>query len=245
MTTNNFSPNNTFDAVIKAGIDSALKELHTCLPGVVISFDTDTQTADIQPTIKRKIGDDVVNLPVLGSVPVRFPKSTDFSISFPLAADDEVLLIFAERSLDTWLTHGGIQNPFDFRKHDLSDAFAIPMGYSQKNLIPSFPTANLEIKVNSGTGSITITPAGVISITGNASLNLDATEIVLNSGSDFAVRFTALETAYDELQDAFNNHVHSNTAQTANPTDLSGPVPTILQSSGNISLSKIDSIKVP
>lgn len=235
-----FKPNVLLESVIQEGIDSSLKELHTCLPGIVSSFNATDQTADIQPSLQRKVGDDIINLPLLANVPVRFSKSTDFSISFPLVEGDEVLLIFAERSIDTWLTYGGIQDPLDFRKHDLSDAFALPMGYSQKNLIPSFPTSNLEIKLNTGTGSITITPAGVISITGDASLNLDATELVLNSGSDFAVQFTALQTAFEELKLAFNTHVHPGVTSGGASTAITGT-----QSTADISLAKITSIKVP
>lgn len=220
--TSDFKPNDLLESAIQEGVATALKELHTCLPGQIISFDDATQTADIQPTIKMKVGENLQNLPVLSGVPVRFPKSADFSLSFPLAADDEVLLIFSERSLDTWLTHGGIQNPFDVRRHDLSDAFAVPMAYSQKNLIPSFPSANLEMKANTGSAKVELTPA---------------TEIILNSGSDFAVQFSALQTAFDELKDAYNGHDHVETGGTTNPP--------LQQSAADISLAKIDSIKVP
>jgi len=124
-------------------------------------------------------------------------------------------LIFSERSLDTWLTYGGIQKPDDFRKHDLSDAFAIPMGYSQQNLIPSFPSANLELKSNTGSSKVELT---------------QTTDVIINSGSDFAVQFTALQTAFDELKTVVNTHTHVETGGTTN-TGLP-------QSAADISLSK-------
>lgn len=242
--TDNVKQNNITALIIEAGIDTALKELHTCLPGIVVendsggtSFDPITQTATIQPSIKKTYVDDdgndvdIINLPVITDVPIRFPKSNKFSISFPLETGDEVLLIFAEQSLDTWHEYGGIQKPDDLRRHAMEDAFAIPMGYSQQNLIPNFPTENLEIKLNDGSGSISIAPDGTVSIVG--------TEIILNNGSNLAVQYEALQIAFDELQEAFNTHTH---------IYLPGPGttdPAIPQSIADITTTKIDTIKVP
>jgi len=64
--------------------------------------------------------------------------------------------------------------------------------------------------------------------------------IQLNSGSDFAVRFSALETAYNELQAKFNAHVHGGVEPGTGSTAT-----TTTPSVGNISLSKITDIKVP
>jgi len=242
MTGEDFKQNDSIELVVEEGIDSALKRLHTCLPGVVDSFDPATQLADIQPTIKRKTEEEVVNLPLLTNVPVRFQKSADFSITFPITTGDEVLVIFAERSIDTWLEYGGIQNPFDFRKHDLSDAFAFPMMYSQKDVIPNFNASNLEIRLNVGTGSIVITPAGVVSIEGNASLNLDATEIALNSGADFAVKFTVLKGLIDSFMATLNTEFGRIQAGTLpNPVNPYAPIPQIL----DITTSQVLTVKLP
>ena len=89
-------------------------------------------------TIKRKLADELVNLPLLVNVPIRYWRSATFSITFPIEVGDHVKVLFSERSIDTWLTEGGIQNPFDIRKFSLSDAFAEPVMYHQKNVIPNF-----------------------------------------------------------------------------------------------------------
>jgi hypothetical protein len=222
---NEIKQNDLVENTIQEGIDTALKELHTCLPGVVETFYPSTQLADIQPTIKSKVNNELVNLPLLTNVPVRLLKSNKFSITFPLEANDEVLIIFAERSIDTWLTYGGIQNPFDFRKHDLSDAFAFPLMYSQKNLISGFDGTNLEIKANTGSAKVELTPT---------------TDIILNDGSDWAVQFSALQTAFNELKTAFNTHVHGGVVSGGASTLIASP-----QSAADISASKINSIKVP
>jgi hypothetical protein len=202
--TDEIKQNDLVENTIQEGVDTALKELHTCLPGVVETFYPSTQLADIQPTIKSKVNNELVNLPLLTNVPVRFLKSNKFSITFPLETNDEVLIIFAERSIDTWLTYGGIQNPFDFRKHDLSDAFAFPLMYSQKNLISGFSSSDLEIRTTAGTTKFSITPGGEVSIEGVLNINLDATEIILNSGTEPAVKHTTLKGLIDAFITSLN-----------------------------------------
>ena len=61
------------------------------------------------------------------NVPVLFPRSRKAAVTFPLEKGDTVLLVFAERSLDEWIEKGGNKvSPEDPRRHDMSDAIAIP-----------------------------------------------------------------------------------------------------------------------
>jgi hypothetical protein len=155
----------SIESVISTAIQTQLKDVHTMLPGQIIKFDPATQLADIQPLLKRKVGDKLINLPVLASVPVRFLKSKAFTITFPLVAGDEVSLYFIERSIDNWLTEGGIQSPNDTRKFDLSDAYAVPVLYSQKEILADFDPANLEIRNTANDTKITFKPSGEVVIT--------------------------------------------------------------------------------
>ena len=153
---------------IQTGIDSALKEVHTCLPAVVISVDNTNHLIDAQITIKRKINDELVLLPVLQGVPIRHLRASIFSITMPIKANDHVMILCSERSIDTWLTEGGLQNPYDVRKFSLSDAFAIPMMYSQPEIATEpIDADNLQIKLTGGThgdADISITPKSDVKI---------------------------------------------------------------------------------
>ncbi len=162
----------SLEQVIKKAIDTNSKNLHTCLPGVVQSFDSGPQVADVQISIRRKIGDSFVNLPLLVAVPVRFFKVFGFSITGPINEGTEVIVFFSERSIDTWLQDGGIQSPDDIRKHSLSDGIAYPMLYSQKNVISNFDNDNLQLRTDAGKG-ITIDPTGLISLESNESSLID------------------------------------------------------------------------
>lgn len=169
------------EQVIQTAIDTALKEVHTCLPAVVTRVDHSNQLIDAQITIKRKMSGKLVNLPLLVNVPLRYWKSKTFSITFPIEIGDHVKIVFAERSIDTWLTEGGIQNPFDFRKFSLSDAFAEPAMYHQKDVIPNFDSNNLEIKTNSGNTKIIVKASENVEIITTGEIKADCDTLVANA----------------------------------------------------------------
>jgi len=247
----------SIEEIIQLGIDSAFKNLHTCLPAVVTRFDSTNQLIDCQVTLKRKLNNELVLLPKLVNVPIRYPKSTTFSITFPIEVDDHVLLIFSERSIDTWLEQGGIRDPFDVRKHSLSDAFAFPMMYPQTDTIPSFDATNLEIKTNSGNTKIILNASEGIKIETSQKVEVDATdnvevygaEIHLNGDSDTAIAFTDMKVAFDLLRTelnalvtAYNTHVHTVAGGTGVPTTPTTPgVPAVADMSG----AEVPTVKVP
>ena len=82
---------------------TALKDLHTCLPAVVISVNNTEHLIDAQVTIKRKLNGSLVNLPVLQNVPIRHMRTSVFSITMPIKVGDHVEVRMCERSIDTWL----------------------------------------------------------------------------------------------------------------------------------------------
>lgn len=113
-------------------IDSFTRELHTCLPAKVVSYDAATQTCAVQPQVKRVVVDEegnesVESLPQIVGVPVGFYVGGGFMMTFPVAAGDTGLLIFSELPIDTWLNAGKESDPGDLRHHALGDAFFAPI----------------------------------------------------------------------------------------------------------------------
>ena len=84
-----------------------MRSLHCSMPGVVVSFDEASRTAEI-----RLAGD---RLPVLKDVPVFMP------VPFTVSPGDLCLVVFADREIDSWLT--GVESK-SLRMHSLSDGFA-------------------------------------------------------------------------------------------------------------------------
>ena len=109
---------------------SVMSALRVSMPGIVQSFDPDTVTVVVQPAIKGYEPDSnginqSTTLPLLVDVPVVFPRGGGCTLTLPVKAGDECLVIFADRCIDFWLQNGGIQDPVDERMHDLSVAFGI------------------------------------------------------------------------------------------------------------------------
>lgn len=129
----------TFATTMDLKILKALSNIHTALPGQIEKFDGDK--AQVLPLVKAifksETGDVVQDLPVISGVPVMFPRWANGGICFPLKKGDTGLILFAERSIEEWVTRGVAQSPNDPRKFDLSDAIFIPGLYpfSQKNAL--------------------------------------------------------------------------------------------------------------
>ena len=103
---------------IRALKKDILSSLHCALPGTVVSFDADSQTAVIQPAVKQKYKDREITLPLLQDVPVFMP------VSFTVNPGDACLVIFADCDIDRWFETGGSEVPGSSRMHSLSDGFA-------------------------------------------------------------------------------------------------------------------------
>lgn len=120
-----------FTTVLRARVAEALDSVHVAVPGVVVTYDSARQRADVQPAVKRGYVDEegdrqVETLPVVTSCPVVFPGSGSFAITFPIAPGDEGLIVFASASLDRWLARGGVVDPEDDRRHHLTDGVFLP-----------------------------------------------------------------------------------------------------------------------
>jgi hypothetical protein len=112
---------------IRAYVEDMLRRVNTSLPGRIESYNPATGKAEVQPLLREVYADgEELTLPRISNVPVVFHRTADASITLPLAKGDGVLLLFCQRSLDTWLSTGGIAKPDDVRMHSLTDAIAIP-----------------------------------------------------------------------------------------------------------------------
>ncbi len=144
-------------------ISAAVKNIHTALPGVIVSFNAAKQTAQVQPLIKRIFYEKgAVNLPICIDVPVSFPKAGGFCMTFPVKAGDECLLCFFERAIDNWYANGGVQEPSEYRLHDLSDGYAIVGLSNSRAVIPNFNTDDVELRTLSRATRITMKADGTI-----------------------------------------------------------------------------------
>lgn len=175
----------TLAKLIDMSIDRKLLNLHTMLPGIVQSVDYTKKTVTVTPALKRKYTDGTtLEVPPIANVPIGYIQTSDSIISVPLKKGDEVMVIFSERSLDAWKKSGGIVSPEDSRKHDLTDAVAIPM---LKHIGAGLPADPDNILIKHKSSEIKISPDGKFAIkNNNAELFATIETLISKVQSDFA-----------------------------------------------------------
>lgn len=105
---------------------SVMNELHTALPGKVVSIDFGTGMASIKPCGKYITSSGKkLEYPVLTEVPLVFPfsQSAGAGMAFPVKAGDGCLVIISETALDEWRSGAEAEAPL---RYDLTNAMAIP-----------------------------------------------------------------------------------------------------------------------
>ncbi len=169
-------------------MDHLSAKIRVAIPARVVSFNASKQTIVAQPLIREKIIDRAngnvqwVTLPQILDVPVQFPQGGDLVMTFPLQAGDEVQLQFNDLNIDSWFTSGGIQNWNDKRRHDLSDAVAIPGIRNQQRKISNFSTDAAEIR----------------SLDGNTKIRVESEKILLKRQSvETEVSSSQINLAFD------------------------------------------------
>lgn len=127
------NPTPTHAGIIANAMDKRLARVRVALPGRVEAYDSSSGAVEVQPLIQDGEPDPDNNgeratrrLPKLLGVPVMFPGSGSYRITWPVNVGDTVLLVFSSSSLEYWLAVGGEVDPADDRRHDISDAVAIP-----------------------------------------------------------------------------------------------------------------------
>lgn len=115
------------DLLITA-IQSELRDkLHTCIPAIVTKYNKDNVTIEAAPLIDKVFSDGtVIRFQPIVQIPVVFPRTKRFKMSYPLEAGDGVLLLFSERCIEEWVANGDYSTPDNPRCFSLTDAIAIP-----------------------------------------------------------------------------------------------------------------------
>lgn len=196
---------------IRAAMIGFAASLWTAMPGIIQSYNAAQGTVTVQPAIKAFLtavnpsaatpsevtGQSFVDMPVLLDVPVVYLGGGGFVATFPIAAGDECLVIFASRCIDLWWKNGGIQEQAELRMHDLSDGFALVGPRSLPKAIPSASGNTAQLRSMDGSTYIEIAAGGVVNIKAPGGLNVNGNTIV-----------TGTVTASDEIK-AKNTHTVS------------------------------------
>ncbi|WP_413503921.1 Gp138 family membrane-puncturing spike protein [Serratia grimesii] len=144
--------------------DAISAQMRVSIPGIIQSFDADAVTCVVLPAVKgyepeSAGGGNSASLPLLVDVPVIFPRGGGVTLTFPVKAGDECLVVFADRGIDFWWQNGGVQESGAGRMHDMSDAFAIVGPQSQAKKISGVSTSAAQFRSDDGSTYLEIDPA--------------------------------------------------------------------------------------
>lgn len=149
----------SLEKVISDALERRLTEVHTTFPARVERVDVALAQCDVKPLIKRKYPDGtLVEIPVITNVPIAVYRAGAAFVSLPVKVGDYVKVDISERSLDLWLILGGVVDPKDPRKFDLSDAIAYPGVYPFT--VPPVGASADNIVIKNVLGRIDVLPNG-------------------------------------------------------------------------------------
>lgn len=173
---------------LRAMLDGWQSMIYTILPGIIDSYDPSDNTCSVIPAIRAKYTNKAGVTqsqapPKLIKCPVIFPASKSFLLTLPIAKDDEVLIVWAQRCIDAWWQQGGLQDPMEFRLHDASDGFVLPGIFSKPNVPSNIDTTNACLRSFDNSAYIQLTPDGKINMKAPGGVHVDGTLTATGEGT--------------------------------------------------------------
>lgn len=168
---------------------SLISQIHTCMPGKIISFDREKQTAKIQPCLKIKLSelDEPSVLPVIMDAPVFFPSCSGFCLTYDVSPGDYCLILFSERSIGAWMQNGGVIDS-SARTHDLSDAIVFCGIQPETDVFsPGVEADSMVLRSRDDATKIRIKSDNILLENANGTIELKSTGQVAINGSNLTV----------------------------------------------------------
>ena len=211
------------DALL-AALEGWQSGLWTAMPGIVQSFDAQEVTCSVQVAIQMQLRSPTgefrwESITPLIHVPVLFPGGGGCTLTFPVEAGDECLVVFASRCIDSWWQSGGFQNPqVEMRMHDLSDGFALVGVRSQARPLPSISGSSAQLRTDTGTAFVGVNATtGEITLKSPLKIKLEAPDL------DIAANITHAGTFTSNGKNVGSTHNHGGVAPGGSNT--AGPNP--------------------
>jgi hypothetical protein len=185
--------------VLDAFEEGLLRNIHTCFPAKVESYDASKRTANLKPMVKEALRDEDDNLvsqelPILPNVPVLFPGVGPWRVTFPVSVGDWVLVLIAESSIGHVRTTGEMAEPGDLRRHSLSHAVAIT-GFFASTPAPASSSQNALVIGKDGGVKIALGDDGIV-------------HLAENPASDFVALAAKVDARIAALVNEINTHTH-------------------------------------
>lgn len=187
-------------------------EMRTAIPGVIKKVNVTNGSlisVDVEVSIFKMVTDKtglgVVQEahPIITGVPFVMPwgKSAGLLLSVPVNIGDDVLVIFADRSIDNWQATGKTSAPAEPvipRTHDLTDAIAIPGIFNDVTgkTVAQYDSQAISLRNTSGSVSIKVTQNAAIMDYSGTTVTVDGSGIKLSCG-DSSITITPSSIVID------------------------------------------------
>lgn len=216
-----------FVDVLHDFVEMKLKDVHTMLPGRILSYEGhSTRKAEVEVAVRMPTTNgEMIEIPPIQNVPVVFPSTSTASLLLPVKAGDGVLLCFSEVGIGKYLEGEatGSVNADSLARFSTTDCIAIP-GLFNNAAVPELEVTPSEddFTITQGTSTIVVKSDSIVIENGstkievdpNGKVLVDASSVELNGNSKTFVTHTELSTAITTFMTLLNAHVHTSTAPT-------------------------------
>jgi len=180
--------------------------LNCCQIGKIEKVTPEAQTVEISLQIKRAAVDGTsTDYPVLVDCPYFVLQGGGAYIDMPITKGDYCLVLFCDRSIDTWWNTANVADPATPRKHSLSDGFAL-VGINPKP--QALPMDGMKTRIVSKE-NILFETKKQIELKSDAETKIASSKIELNGNTKAFVTHAELNTALTILCGIITAHVHA------------------------------------
>ena len=174
---------NDIDSLLHALFDQYMKNLHTVLPGEIISYDTETRRARIKPSISlvKTDGAEMARAELI-NIPVVTPGGGNWLISVNLMPGNQVICLFSERGINAFKETFTESSPDVDSFFSEKDAIAIP-AFGPLSIVPV--SNGIALQHISGDPYISMDDDHVRARRGNQSIELTDTHSRVSFGGNF------------------------------------------------------------
>lgn len=127
-----------FNSVMQLSQDTIMSRLNCHNIGKILSFNPDTQTADIQLMQIKRFNNEYIPPTVLTDVPLIIYGASGGHITLPDPTGSICLLLFMDRNIDAFLETGEMYTPTSTRMHDFTDCIALTTFKTLANPIENY-----------------------------------------------------------------------------------------------------------
>ena len=207
-------------------------KINTVKIGEVTEFHaTKPPRVSVQIAMKRLYEgkDEAELIPICEDVPVIYPGSGDWWLTFPIKVGSNVVLLFNDRSLAEWLDQGGIVEPLNERKFSLSDAIAIAGILPDPDNFDSIDTDGISLRKKDNSIFLKLLDTGLIARMEDMDLEITKDEIKAKPTKPLVSTDIKVYNHIGQPPPAFGyislkDHVHAvSGANTLPPTTIPGP----------------------